>query len=339
MNKQGITGTPGGLRALPRSEREKVKSYRSQVIQGIRGLPEPKYSYDIQAPEVQNEFGETKRELEPDQGDIDARRAAWEAQQAEVELKNRSSVLRRELPRPLTVPSEPLKDTAPGTEFEEAADYIASEAMQMIRYDLYRYPIKAKGSKKPKHKPSLDRFSAGEIEAANALLQAEAVKVRGEKGSASQLASADDWWAVWLQIYTQFVYSPSRERFVAVHDLTENERIEALQSLFERLTSRLAKDRKKGDSLRKKLDVLTKGLQTRSQKLDEEIDTVMEEWDSSSIQAACYKRLADTEERAVPLRVEAAQAELHAVEAREEQLQLRYKELQDTIARLKSVLV
>merc|ERR1719331_1966054 len=85
-----------------RADRERDRANRKRITSQLSTLPEPEYEYDISIPEIEQDE-ETEMIRMEDAAELAERHARLRQEEEEAELARRSSVIRRGLPRPLSV--------------------------------------------------------------------------------------------------------------------------------------------------------------------------------------------------------------------------------------------
>ena len=100
------------------------------------------------------------------------------------------------------------------------------------------------------------------------------------------------------------------------------------------LTAWLSLQTKRATKLEAKVRVLTAGYEKRSGALNAALAEKFTEIDNSTLELACFKRLAQDETAAIPGRLGAAEAEARDVCERETELQARYANLVEERERL-----
>lgn len=123
-------------------------SMKHQLKQGLASLPKPKETeWELELPEDQQEISASD-ELEEDSELRDQRERAIREAQEQLELKRRTQVMQRDLPRPEFVDIEALtREVSAIPDPIEAL--IAKEAALLIAHDAVKYPIagsKVKGN-------------------------------------------------------------------------------------------------------------------------------------------------------------------------------------------------
>lgn len=112
---------------------------RHQLKQGLASLPKPKESeWELELPEEQREVVPSG-ELEEDAEVRDQRERAIRDAQEQLDLKRRTQVMQRDLPRPYYVDIEALTKEALGVS-DPIEALIAKEAALLIANDAVRYP-------------------------------------------------------------------------------------------------------------------------------------------------------------------------------------------------------
>jgi len=172
-------------------DREKIMEQRKKVAEYFSSLPAPKNEYEILLPEDQlkeipkeEEDGHIDDERDvPDDQEEDAidiqnrkKRAAQRA--LDAELRARSAVLKKELPRPQAI-NKSLSIHAVNS---KAAGLINNELVSLMNYEAHRWPI---GSQPTAHSniaslPDFEKFSEQELQLAHLLILDETNEVKKE---------------------------------------------------------------------------------------------------------------------------------------------------------------
>ena len=149
----GRPGVEQQQQLMVMGEKRRQKVLRAQLTEGLQGLPEPQYNYEISLPELEEEEGEGGREggvpVEEDAADRDAREAEEKQAREEAELARRSTVLKRGLPRPSVVDPQVFQSRARATaaaaaegDEKAAADaLVQKELYAMLVHDHSKYPL------------------------------------------------------------------------------------------------------------------------------------------------------------------------------------------------------
>ena len=125
-------------------------------IKSFESLPKPK-EIELEEPEEPEEDMEisSTNGLVEDKEEIDRRNRERQAAEAAAELKRRTQVLQRSLPRPTTIDIGTLPKTESSSDGNVIYDMIAQEMATLIGTDALRYPIpggKVSGVPKPLQK-------------------------------------------------------------------------------------------------------------------------------------------------------------------------------------------
>jgi len=153
----GMAGQQQQQQLMVMGEKRRAKALRAQMAEGLQGLPEPQYSYEISVPELEEEEEEEEgREAGvggpvegEDAADRDAREAERKRAREEAELERRSTVLKRGLPRPGVVDAEVFQArgraaAAAAVEGDEKAladGMVQKELYAMLMHDNAKYPF------------------------------------------------------------------------------------------------------------------------------------------------------------------------------------------------------
>eukprot|EP00658_Telonema_sp_P-2_P071030 TRINITY_DN6036_c0_g2_i1.p1 TRINITY_DN6036_c0_g2~~TRINITY_DN6036_c0_g2_i1.p1 ORF type:complete len:772 (+),score=223.63 TRINITY_DN6036_c0_g2_i1:192-2507(+) len=311
----------------PDTEWEQKK--QKQSLQGILGaLPKPSNDYQIDAAA----FSDTPTDedqpdgfVEEDAADIAERERKLQKQREDKAMAERSSTLKRKLPRPIDCTEDSLIES---TKPSSAAYTLEKEMFDMICDDNTRFPVRG-GDKSTetaayaaKSKSSLAYFTPEELSAAKTLLQEELVNAMADKG----IAEEDEANAAWNASYNDLLVLSSQQ-FASVSTATPECMQLSLNEEFDTLRQQMAKDAKKANKIEKRLMTLNAGYEKRSKQLIKEIQTMWEEYQKAQQQKACFEKLEAQEAVALPARITALTEDLQLVKKRESELQQRYARL------------
>ena len=119
-------------------ERAALAAARRELREGLSGLPAPRNEYQISVPELPADDCAAADELEEDAADAVSRRAAEAAAATAAELRRRSQVLQRGLPRPLPGVGAPAPQAAGGRALLQAEAALAAELSTLLAHDATR---------------------------------------------------------------------------------------------------------------------------------------------------------------------------------------------------------
>eukprot|EP00887_Chlorella_sp_A99_P003055 scaffold9.g3055.t1 len=299
--------------ASKREEAARLALMRNELRAGLSQLPAPKNEYQIVAPELPEE--EVPADFfEEDAADRDARRRAAEEARRAAELRRRSQVMQRGLPRPATL--DLLPAPRPDGELgglglrELAQELLAREVAALIGFEAAKFPLKEKKASKAAAAgvAPIEEFELEELAAAARLLAAEA-------GAA---------------VAKDILYIPSQQQYARAASATNTDRLAAAQvhsggggaaprsrrrarppslvAEFEGVRKEMEKEAKRAAKLEQKVAVVTGGLAARQEKLRAEAEEAWQALASARMELTCFRRLHEQEQRAAPDRIEALQA-------------------------------
>ncbi|KAM3576888.1 hypothetical protein VYU27_001253 [Nannochloropsis oceanica] len=360
----GGSGMEQQQQLMVMGEKRRQKMLRAQLAEGLQGLPEPQYNYEISLPELE-EDGEGGKEdgmsVEEDAADRDAREAGEKRAKEEAELARRSTVLKRGLPRPIVVDPQVFQSRARATaaaaaegDEKAAADaLVQKELYAMLVHDQAKYPFvhvalgKKKGGKSSGSSGSsngggvdLPALPSKLLEQARALVEEEVAAsrknknemVNGGDGGREGEREDDDPVVVeeaWLKAYHDLAYFPNRQTFGRLTGANKQDRLAALIHQFDSLQAQGVKEGKKAGKLEARLNLATGGYGKRASNLVQGVSDVLNQIDEMRLEVGCFRRLAAIEELALRTRLAKVQGEVEGLEGREEQLQVSYVELLD----------
>ena len=272
--------------------------------------------------EEEDEDQSSRLALEKDASEIQAQRERIERARQAEEMRKRSNVLKRDLPRPMKVNKAMIPEN-----IENETDLeLARTTLKLVKYDSVKFPLVS--TKKKRRVPQLEALTEAELSNARDLVQKEYSKQKG--------MDYERFCEVWNKLVQQRVYVPSREAYANANDLSKSELLNSLQGRYEDLMKRIQRDSTHALKLEKKIGVMYKGYTKVHEKLVRKLGEAQSELDETESQRLSFLRLMYNEERALPRRLHEARDALLREESRGNSLQNRYKELEREYSRLYS---
>eukprot|EP00939_MAST-03C_sp_MAST-3C-sp1_P002303 g2303.t1 len=319
-----------------RSVAMNAREHRRQLRVGFGSLPEPQYDYAVELPDPipdENDEDTTNgRPAVPDAGEQEILRRKIEAAKRAEELRKRSEVLKRHLPRP-SAPSRAMLNTeCEGediTHDEDVDGLVARVALKLVKYDSVKFPVpssKKKKKKKKKHRvPLLENVTETELTNARALIAAEV----GAREKITPL-NEDAFDAAWDEAISSRTYVPSSSTFRWTTDLDDAELLSAARHEFEVLQERLQTESARASKMERKIGVKHGGYRSVRKKLAGRAAQACDRVAELRHQIAAFRKLMFREERALPERLERLRELLRRATEREQGLQRKYRELERT---------
>lgn len=332
-DQMGIN-TPRSINDAVSTKRElkkQRKKLRERLRRGLAQLPSTVNEYIIRLPEIPTEEHVEKEVLADDQADVDLMFAKQREAARQSELKRRSQVLQRALPRPkatnVDIPPY-LDDKNPA--LAEAAKLLRDEMVSLIQFDNTNTPVNGKPAKK---KRRLAKYTDEELALAKEMLREETEKINtlrkfDPKEFVQHLENETD----------QCVFVPSRLKFEFSRNIIYRERVEARQQQFGVLRSHLGLAQQKEKKLRTKQEILTKGFTTIASECRKAISSFHQEICQQDTNTRIFKWLQKNEESAIPIRQQRIKKMVKQEKEREAELQLRYQSLLDEAETLQSIM-
>ncbi|KAI1336241.1 pre-mRNA splicing factor component-domain-containing protein [Xylariaceae sp. FL0016] len=292
----------------PNNMRVQNLSLRHQLKQGLASLPKPKETeWDLEIPEDQQEV-KTAAELEEDAAVRDARERAIREAQEQLELKRRTQVLQRNLPRPEYVDVEALvKEASAVSDPVEAL--VAKEAALLIANDAVKYPLSGSRIKgNPVRLSQMDDESLAEarlkiLMEVNTKPKPEEVQAVWDKENSNSLLLG-------LGCYD---------------DEEEEAQIAVMRSAFDSVQESTMATAEKCSKLEKKLNLHLGGYQQRAKTLRSKMGEASEALGKATSALSAFKTLAISEEIAARSRLEALREEVNYLSRREREAQELYR--------------
>ncbi|KAJ2777593.1 Pre-mRNA-splicing factor cef1 [Coemansia javaensis] len=350
------TPAPGaGAGATSRERKAAARGLREQLARKLAAIPEPKNEFEIVVPEpapadkddaaaaaAAAVDGVAALRIDPpagveDQADIDQRLDAERRCAAELELQRRSQSVKRGLPRPDMLADGALvavRDAAiPGA----VLDLIGDEMRALVLHDAHAHPVpdapplRAQG---PGAAPALEELPDDILEAARRLVEAEMAEMLGEMRSAYERLAGHAGDALWGAAEAAAVWLPQAQAYAPTHTVGAADWIEKHRRDLASRREAVAEEAARAAKTERKLGVALGGYQARAKALGDKIRAAHQEYEQARLDADAFARLHTLEQAAIPARIEKAEAETRAVEAREAQLQAEYQALLDRRNRL-----
>jgi len=254
------------------AQRAAAAMARNELLAGLSQLPEPQNEYQIMVPEMPEEEL-PEQAIEEDAADARERlrREAEAARQRE--LKKRSQVLQRGLPRPHLDHREEgiYSDENAGStnpKLLSAAKMIEEEMASIIKHDSLKYPIKDEKEEKKRKKADQKREAAmgasveleaipdEDIESAKELISAEVEFLRSAMGHGAAVSDSA-FSEVWGAAVSDVIYLPSNGKAIRASSATNTDRVASLQAEFESVRTEMAREASRAAKLEKKVSILT----------------------------------------------------------------------------------
>ncbi|GAP83521.1 putative pre-mRNA-splicing factor cef-1 [Rosellinia necatrix] len=294
--------------------RLRESSMKHQLKQGLASLPKPKETeWELELPEDQKEVV-AAGELEEDSEVRDRRERAIREAQEQLELRRRTQVVQKGLPRPEFVDLETLmKDVAGIDDPMEAL--IAKEAALLIAHDAVRYPLagsEVRGN--PTRLQQIDDTSLAEahlqilMEVKNKPKPEEVQAVWGREGSNALLLG--------LGCY---------------EDDEEEQHVAAMKSAFDIAQESTIATAEKCSKLEKKLNLHLGGYQQRAKMLRSKMGEAAEALEKAKVALGGFRTLAISEEITIGSRLAALREEVNYISRREREAQEAYRQTKEEL--------
>ena len=313
----------------------------------FKNIPEPLYTYDIVVPAKAGSIEEPDDAMEEDAGDVDARLRKIEKEAREAELRKRSEVLKRGLPRPTHVSR---KQTFTPTNSKRlllraAEELVQEELKEMLLHDQVKYPIEAPTSQKGAEKqlkalaklePSVE-YTDDQIAQAKRLIESQ-VSADGidfeEYFAAYALArkATEDRVAVIAPLSGK----SKRAKVVDTSSLSREDKIELQKRAFQVTRAKMGRDAKRALDVERKARILTDGLAKRGSSLSAKIVSLHSEIVSLMTQRECFTILKQKEAVEIERRTRKAEEQLATENERTALLEKRLADLNAEKKRLEA---
>lgn len=329
-----------------------MKNYQHQIKEqlkaGLSTLPQPKNDFEIVVPEdlPEDEETEVPKDFVEDQSDVEMRSAEEIFARRQLEMKLRSQVIQRCLPRPpdTNIVLRPLNSEPPLSDLQKAEELIKQEMITMLHYDAVRNPLPPEVAtltqSGPKKQPILtesqhlaylqahpyQQFTEEELENAKQILKKEMEVVK--QGMNHGELSLDSFTQVWGECLGQVLFLPNQNRYTRANLASKKDRIESLEKKLEQNRGHMTKEAKKAGRMEKKIKIILGGYQTRSQGLVKQFQTLIDEIEQAHLELSTFQFLQRQEEAAIPKRLQSLTDDVERQKEREKILQQKYLDLE-----------
>lgn len=332
-----VADTPAALRNYQHQMKEQLRA-------GLSSLPAPKNDYEIVVPEDENETANAKPSSQlaiEDQADVDARALAAIQAQREKELKRRSQVIQRSLPRPsdINIVLRPPNTDPPLTELQKAEELIKQEMITMLHYDAVQNPLpvdsqvgKKQGNvlTQAQHLAYLDQrpyenFTPLDVTKAKEFLAKEMDIVKQGMGHGD--LSLESFTQVWEECLSQVLFLANQNRYTRANLASKKDRLESLEKRLEQNRNHMTREAKRAAKMERKIKIITGGYQTRAQGLVKQLQDLYDQIEQAHMELSTFKFLKTQEEAAIPRRIESLTDDVNRQMEREKLLQKKFGEL------------
>eukprot|EP01097_Dermamoeba_algensis_P009774 TRINITY_DN7016_c0_g1_i1.p1 TRINITY_DN7016_c0_g1~~TRINITY_DN7016_c0_g1_i1.p1 ORF type:complete len:850 (+),score=115.46 TRINITY_DN7016_c0_g1_i1:42-2552(+) len=334
-------GTPR-IGDTPREERMRVAAAQRSLKLGFASLPQPSNDFEVVLPEDEEEAEEDERTMTvEDMAERNARMKKLQEEEERKALERRTSVVKRDLPRPVFVnPDQLLQSLRETTEegvLSSARSLIDSELVDLIQHDTIAHPLP--GTPYPGGTPSMyDMPDDEDVAAATLAVHLELSATLGitdaspeelKKGVvlAAGQEEVDGEALSWAHMRERWAYDRNLKAWVDATSLTPEERIAGIAALLVQDRETMTREAGRAAKIEKKLNVTLGGYNVRSAALAKRVKDASAELLKTHIEVESFAKLRATEQVAAPLRVNALKEEVERLERQERDLQSRFQEL------------
>eukprot|EP01029_Cantina_marsupialis_P021889 TRINITY_DN530_c0_g2_i1.p1 TRINITY_DN530_c0_g2~~TRINITY_DN530_c0_g2_i1.p1 ORF type:complete len:727 (-),score=310.19 TRINITY_DN530_c0_g2_i1:163-2343(-) len=338
LPSSGATPMASGLRSMStaarvtsdsvakKEDRRLQKMLKKSLRGSLKELPLPENEIIPQAPgnddDEDDEEMELDEEMIEDAAEIEAREEAMRRKKEQEELEQRSTALKRSLPRPARVPN--LAEKSKYVPKDPVSKLIRNEMVYKMRYEFIRYPCNDKA--KNKKLPSFEECKKRVMQEAEVLIM-EGIEEKGvdlDTFVEEKMKGFEDF-------TKKMTFNAKHKCYLNItsNKIPKDQKIQFLSEEFDAIRERIQKDATKCSELEKKHNVSVKPLKIETENLLKKITQVQHELDTADIELSCFEMLAERESAALPKRMNVLAAQLEELEEKEKELQGRYNQLLD----------
>ncbi|KAF8758695.1 pre-mRNA splicing factor component [Rhizoctonia solani] len=269
----------------------------------------PSNDFEVVLPEDEEEAEDEDEQTMTveDMAERNARMRKLQEEEERKALERRSSVVKKDLPRPVHIDHErlsrALRETPrPRDALSEAHKLIDNELVDLIQHDTIAHPLP--GTPYPGGTPSMYDIPEDDDVAAAAL----AVHIE-------------------LSATLGIVGATPEEAWVDSSSLSPEDRVAGIAALIMQDRDSMSKEAAKAAKVEKKLNVTLGGYNARSGILAKRVKDAWAELQKATIELESFSKLHVIEQAAAPRRVEALKEEVERLERQERELQARFQDL------------
>lgn len=301
--------------ATPRDVRTRAHAMKHQLKAGLASLPKPKDTeWEFEIPEDQKEQGYTDDMVEEDAAERERREAQRKAAEHELELRRRTQVMQRSLPRPARVDLPSMLKQA-GNISDASEKLIAEEAAKLMALDAAKYPIPGSHLK---GKPSaLPMISDNDLAEARMLILSET----------KPLPQLED-----IQVMFESRAENSTLLGLGCYSNDEAKKEAAIRAAFDSVQDDIMASAEQGAKLEKKLGLHLGGYQKRQGMLKGKVTDAAEALQKAQVALSAFRTLQISEDVAVNRRLDALREEVNFVSRREREAQDEYRKAQEELS-------
>eukprot|EP01039_Chlorochromonas_danica_P008401 gene8401-9260_t len=295
---------------------------KDQLRSKLLSLPEPEYTYEVAIPNVVEE--ETEDGVEgriEDAADIEARKRRAEQVAHELHMARRSSVLKRELPRPVMVNpllAKPSLDPSKyARELVQASAMINEEMVRLVLHEIKVYPME---NVKPATLAAaqavhLEALDLQELERAQSLIAAELATEISDLDQLLDKTVEELTVAREGLLYVATGKNPGEGVWKAPSNKAET--LSALKAEFKAAQSYFDKEQKRLEKLENKYKVLTQGYDRKESEYRVALEEILIQYNKACIELEGLESVRDQEARAAEYRLQQLKEEAKAAQEAE----------------------
>ncbi|GAM21122.1 hypothetical protein SAMD00019534_042970, partial [Acytostelium subglobosum LB1] len=325
-------------------DRSNKAQHKQSIATGLKNLPAPESNFKISLPdEPALEDINDDEQLDLDQSETDLRAQQELKHKEQFRLRNRSSTLKKQLPRARTLAynnvehCQPLVAPSGGEEdidetLQKGIDQLViNEILAVINHDNLMFPMD--GERPDSNLQSdFNYFSDKEMAEAQTLIKKEMEAIRSPLTSEQVV---EHFVNPWEFVHSNYVFIESQQQFVERANISAEQMVATLQAEFDAITKSIKKNATRAHTTEKKLTAELAPLQSSLATKAKEMQQLMEQVEQSDIELECFKQLRLQEQRGVESRVKHIQDQVYEQCDRENRNQMKYAKLLQELNELK----
>eukprot|EP01132_Coremiostelium_polycephalum_P001943 gene1943-2378_t len=329
-----------------RSEEKHVKqTAKNNLLSNLKSLPAPSNKYVLSLPQEQPSLEEFDDEERPDvildNSEIHIREQQELKRKEQFKLRNRSSALKKDLPRPTnylnntnTSSSSQKKQSQSIPIEQEIQNLIQEELNQVIAHDNRDFPVIVNGvdvnssnNHFSKKLDSYQYFTTDELKEADQLLKEEMKQIETELNSNGNIDQYENFVNQLESTRNQYLLVPKENVLIEKSKATNQQIINSIQSEFEVTLNQIKQSSIKSVNLEKKLNIYHGGYQNRSTTMLKQIGELYQDLEKNQIDLECFQDLYNNETSSKQNRIKKINNDLYDQVEVENKLQSKYLKL------------
>ncbi|EGC36602.1 hypothetical protein DICPUDRAFT_77715 [Dictyostelium purpureum] len=314
----------------------KKQQNKNQLLSSLKSLPSPSIEYKLELPSEAPTI-EEDQEIELDSSETHIREEQQLKHKEQFKLRNRSTVLKRNLPRSRNLfkiidekhSSKSTDQNIVQIDSTKPLDsqivkIIQKEINKIISHDNIIFPNDSQTPSLDNEDKDYEYFSQNELINADKLIKDEVEQIKLEQNdqlSVEQILERID------EFKSNYTFVIKENQFVEKSLITNDQNIQNLKFDFDKTYNKIKILSSKSVNLEKKLNIYNGGYQKRSNDIIKDIGQLYDQLEHSEIELQCYTALKNNETVQMEKRLKTIENDVYDQCEIEARLQNKYSNL------------